>query len=315
MTSLNSRGLDLAGASIAVTGATGCIGRHIVRSLQARGAHVVGVVRTPDKVPSMVAAGVEMRRADLADPLALQEAFRGVDALISNAGLVSVGGASRELLVQTNVEGTRNTLAAAAKAGVSRVVMTSSASVYRPRPDNHYLEHHALRQEHDRVLRPYWYAVSKAVAEQEAWRLSGELGLNLTTVRPHAVHAAHDLRGITAWLKWLMRPPVTFWVTHTRLPSVYAGDIGEAMCLMLERSVSEGKAYNIAGEPGKHTLWEMLEAWRAAGGRVPPVVIPIPMPIQQSLDITAATHDLGWRNRPLGEGFAELVELERAGIS
>ena len=57
--------MTLAGARIAVTGATGFIGRYIVDVLLARGAHVIGVVRNPAKVPELAQKGVELRQADL----------------------------------------------------------------------------------------------------------------------------------------------------------------------------------------------------------------------------------------------------------
>jgi nucleoside-diphosphate-sugar epimerase len=43
--------MTLRGARIAVTGATGFLGRYVVDALLARGAHVIGVVRNPDRVP------------------------------------------------------------------------------------------------------------------------------------------------------------------------------------------------------------------------------------------------------------------------
>src|SRR5262245_11042771 len=59
--------MTLRGARIAVTGATGFLGRYIVDALLARGAHVIGVVRNPGRVPELAARGVELRKADLAE--------------------------------------------------------------------------------------------------------------------------------------------------------------------------------------------------------------------------------------------------------
>ena len=50
--------MTLAGARIAVTGATGFLGRYIVDALLARGAHVIGVVRNPARVPELAQKGV-----------------------------------------------------------------------------------------------------------------------------------------------------------------------------------------------------------------------------------------------------------------
>ena len=56
--------MALNGLKVAVTGATGFIGRYICADLMAQGAEVVGVVRNPQRVPALVDAGVEMRQAD-----------------------------------------------------------------------------------------------------------------------------------------------------------------------------------------------------------------------------------------------------------
>jgi hypothetical protein len=81
--------VDLKHSKVAITGATGFLGGYLVDTLLARGAHVVAVVRNPDKAASLSRRGVEVRRADLADRQALELGFKDVDAVISNAAVVS----------------------------------------------------------------------------------------------------------------------------------------------------------------------------------------------------------------------------------
>src|SRR5712692_8162136 len=83
--------MELKGKNIAVTGATGFLGRYIVDVLLERGAHVIGVVRNPDRVPELARRGVELRKADLAQRDRLAAGFSGADAVVSNAALFSVG--------------------------------------------------------------------------------------------------------------------------------------------------------------------------------------------------------------------------------
>jgi nucleoside-diphosphate-sugar epimerase len=303
--------MDLARSTVAVTGATGFVGRYLVRVLLERGAHVVAVVRNPDKVPSLRRDGIELRKADLEDSDALTRAFRGADAVFANAAIVSLNGLDKAGMIRTNIEGTANVLRAMASAGVGRCVMTSSASVYRRRFVQFYREDDPLRDADDFVPRPMYYAVSKACAEREAWRLAAELGIALTTSRPHSIHGAFDAGSFTWFFKKLLAPPVTIYPTHVRFPSVYAGDLADAMCRMLEHEVAQGRAYNVANEPGKHTYWDLLRAYRDAGGQTPSVVVPFPFPISYRYDIRRAETDLGWRNRPLVDGFREMLELER----
>jgi nucleoside-diphosphate-sugar epimerase len=75
---------------IAVTGASGFVGRYLVKELLDAGKQVVAVVRNPNKVPELKRAGIELRVADLSDT-ARDDAkhFSGCDAVIANAGQVS----------------------------------------------------------------------------------------------------------------------------------------------------------------------------------------------------------------------------------
>jgi NAD(P)H dehydrogenase (quinone) len=52
---------------IAVTGASGFVGRYLVKELLDAGKQVVAVVRNPNKVPELKRAGIELRVADLSD--------------------------------------------------------------------------------------------------------------------------------------------------------------------------------------------------------------------------------------------------------
>src|SRR5436309_15196147 len=106
--------MDLKGRTIAVTGATGFLGRYIVDVLLTRGAHVIGVVRNPDRVPELARRGVELRKADLAERDRLTAGFAGADAVVSNAALFAVnkmfslGNRTWDEHHRTNIEGARN---------------------------------------------------------------------------------------------------------------------------------------------------------------------------------------------------------------
>lgn len=301
--------MDLANATVAVTGASGFIGRYLVRALAARGARVVSVVRDPRKLDGSPA---EARRADLADVAALTRAFEGCDAVVSNAGVVSIGAKGRDALMRANVEGTRNVFEALRRAGVHRAVMTSSASAYARQPRHVYAERDPLWDPSARVSRPLYYALSKAVAEREAWRLAGEHDITLSVARPSGVYGAHDRTGFTSWLLRFARMPLlTVFPTHLHIPNVYAGDLAEAMARMLERDAARGKAYNVAGDPDV-SFWDMLTAYRRAGGAVPRVVLPFPVPLRFAYSLARARRDLDFDNRAPTDAFRDMFDLERA---
>ena len=104
---------------IAVTGATGHLGRLVVTGLLDAGvpaAEVVAVVRTPAKAADLAERGVVVRQADYSDPAALLEALQGVDRLL----LVSGSEVGQRVVQHSNV------LQAATAAGVDLVVYTSA---------------------------------------------------------------------------------------------------------------------------------------------------------------------------------------------
>jgi len=299
--------MELRGAPVAVTGATGFLGRYIVDVLLARGARVIGVVRNPDRVPDLVRRGVELRRADLADRERLAAGFAGARALVSNAALLSLGNRSWDEHERTNVQGTRNVFEAAAEAGVERVVHVSSVAVYHGHRSPRVAEDHPQYTPDSRPTITNAYARSKALSEQLAWRLAQEHGLELTTVRPCAIYGAFD-DNFTAIFKWLARWPVTVMPAFSRLAVVYAGDVAEAIALALEKPVAIGRAYNVTGDDV--TVWAFARAWREAGGRLTPLTLPLVVPFTRWFDHERATRELGWRNRPLVDGLRDTFARE-----
>jgi dihydroflavonol-4-reductase len=298
--------MELRGATVAVTGATGFLGRYVVGVLLARGAHVVGVVRNPDRVPSLAARGVEFRRADLLDRAALARGFAGADALVSNAALFSLRNLNWDDHQRSNVGGTRNVFDAAADAGVRRIVHVSSVAVYGT-GWGRFDEESPQLGEKSRRTPVSAYPISKAVSEQLAWRLAAEHGQELTCVRPCSIYGAFD-PNFTAVFRWLAGWPVTVLPAFTHVPLVYAGDVAEGIARALERPISIGKAYNLTGDD--HTFWDFCRAWREAGGRTARLIVPLPVPFAQRYDASRALTDLEWRNRPFVDALRETFALE-----
>jgi len=297
---------DLRGVTVAVTGATGFLGRHIVDVLLARGARVVGVVRNPDRVPALARRGVELRRADLAARDQLARGFAGAGAVVSNAALFALGNRSWEDHHKANVQGTQNVLDAVVDAGVKRVVHISSVAVYRQHRPNVAEDGPQLTADSRRTFTNA-YSISKAVSEQLAWRMAKEHGLELTTLRPCAIYGAFD-PNLTAVFRRAVGLPITVLPAFARVPFVYAGDVAEAVALALENPVSIGRAYNLTGDD--RTIWEFAHAWKEAGGRTAWLTVPLPVPYTRRYDCSRARQELGWRNRPYVEGFRQTLARE-----
>ena len=299
--------MDLRDARIAVTGATGFLGRYIVDVLLARGAHVVGVVRNPERVPDL-AARIELRRADLADRALLAAGFAGADAVVSNAALFSLRNQRWEDHQKANVRGTVNVFDALADAGVARVAHVSSVAVYAAHGPLVGEDAPQLSASLRRTMFNT-YSISKAVSEQVAWRKAAEHGLALTTVRPCAIYGAFD-PNFTAVVRRLLDLPLTIMPAWTRIPLIYAGDVAEAIARALERPAAVGRAYNVTGDD--LTMWEFARAWREAGGPAG-FVLPLPFPFARRYDHTRARVELDWQNRPFVQALRDTFAREAAG--
>ena len=271
---------------------------------------MIAVVRNPDKVPFQK-LGVEVRKADLSDEDALAAGFAGADAVVSNAALMQFTGSDPDALIRSNVEGVRNVFGALRRAGVARVVHASSASAYRSKRDHRYTEDDPLRTEEDKRGRFSLYPLSKSIGEQEAWKLAAEHGHQLTVMRPSGVYGAFDQGGFTHHFRMIVSWPVAPFPAYTYVPNSYAGDVANAMCLALEKPASIGRAYNLASRPGERTFWDHYKAWKEAGGKVPLITVPIPVPFRVEYSIDRAEQELGWTNRPLVDGFRDMFEFER----
>jgi nucleoside-diphosphate-sugar epimerase len=233
--------MSLEGRRVAVTGATGFLGRYVAKVLREHDADVIGVVRNPDRVPALRAAGVELRRADLADRAALAAGFRGTDAVVSNAALYSLTNRSWAEHERANVQGTRNVFEAAAEAGVRRVVHVSSCAVYGLLARGRIDEDHAQLDGATRRLPHNVYPLSKALSEREAWRLAAMHGIALTSVRPCTIYGAFDPNFVPL-IRRLMALPLTVMPAFMRISFVYAGDVAQGIALALEHQRSIGRA-------------------------------------------------------------------------
>ena len=111
-----------------VTGGTGFVGSHVVRALLARGRSVRCLARPASRRDNLEGLDVEIVTGDLADPASLARALSGVHTLYHVAADYRLWARDPQELYRANAGGTENVLAAAAAAGVSRVVYTSSVA-------------------------------------------------------------------------------------------------------------------------------------------------------------------------------------------
>lgn len=251
------------GETVLVTGGGGFLGGAVVRQLAARGDRVRSYSR--GRYPELDAQGVEHVRGDLSDTGRLAEAVRGCDLVIHAAAKAGVWGRPEDFF-RTNRDGTRNVIDACRRAGVARLVYTSSPSVVFDGTDM------AGVDESVPLARTFHapYPASKAQAEQ-AVREAARTGLRTVCLRPHLVWGPGDNHLVPRILKRGRRLR-RVGDGANRVDTVYVDNAAEAHLLAADRLAESpgisGRVYFISnGEPVP--LWEMVDRILAAGGRPP----------------------------------------------
>lgn len=178
--------------AFALTGASGFLGRAVLRESQASGWSARAVGRAGGRPPSRVLSREQGQwvTADLGDPETLRGAFVGTSTVIHAAGLAHRPTMSSLQSLpsyqQTNVTGTENVVRAAVEAGVRRVIVVSSAAVYPASSGEASIDESTPPGPVDD------YGRSKWEAEQRARDVAGASGLRLIVVRPVTVIGEGD---------------------------------------------------------------------------------------------------------------------------
>jgi dihydroflavonol-4-reductase len=223
-----------------VSGATGFVGSHVARELRERG------------------ADVRAERVDLLDPPALERVVEGCDAVVHVAALYSYD-APAEQIERVNVDGTRNLLDAARRAGVRRFLFTSTAGTCGPVPGR------AATEEDEP---PAWelsvpYKRTKAAAERLA-REAGAVVVNPTTPVGPGDHKPTPTGRMIAGVATGRLPG---FVRTTGLNIVDVRDVAHGHALALEHG-EPGERYLLGG--ANLPLEEIFAAIAALAGRPRP---------------------------------------------
>ena len=190
-----------------MTGATGFVGAHVARQLAARGDDLRLTVRPQSRTDNLD-FDHELVQCDILDRRAVRRAMRGTRRVFHTAGMTSLR-ARADVMMRVNVEGTRIVLEEALRAGVERVVYTSSIAAIGPaRRGTTADETHTFPA----AARAIPYVNSKRVAEEEVMHLVG-LGLPAVIVNPAHVFGSGDLhRSSTEIVRRFLRREIPLYV-------------------------------------------------------------------------------------------------------
>jgi nucleoside-diphosphate-sugar epimerase len=216
-----------------LTGGTGLLGSHMAELLRRRGHEVVALCREGADVGFLETIGCELVTGDVrSSPAALAPGIGGCSHVVHGAALVYAGG-SWSSVYEVNVEGSRNVAQAAAAADVGHFLHVSSVAVYGT-------VHVVTDEEHGgfaALPETDYYARSKREAEEVVRDVERSEGLPVTVMRPSAVYGERDRLMVPALARICRRRWVPlFGSGDNTLPVVYAGNVAQAMLLVLEAS-------------------------------------------------------------------------------
>jgi dihydroflavonol-4-reductase len=218
------------------------------------------LVREPSRAAGLLGSNVDVAPGNLEDLESLRAVCRGIGEVYHAAGAVDTHAHGDTEILNTNVDGTRRLLAIARAAGVSRVVYTSSVSVYGDRLPLDVAE--------DAPLNPAGvYGTSKVRAERLVQEAAAD-GLRAVIVRPCIVYGPGD-RYFVPQASRVARLPVVPLPDGGRhlVDLVHADDLAAAHLLLMAAGQS-GEAYNVT-DGGCHRVGEIIRLMARAQGRSP----------------------------------------------
>jgi UDP-glucose 4-epimerase len=287
---------------VLVTGGAGFIGSHLCDALVARGDRVTALDDLSTGDAANLAEDVELVRADVADPEAVERVFAGrsFDAVLHVAGQASIATSfsdpKRDLRV--NVAGTLNVLERCLAAGVPRLVHASSMTVYG--------EPEVVPTPEDAACRPVsYYGITKYAAERYV-HVTGareDVSLSATSLRMFNVYGerqslSNPYQGVLAIFigNVLRGEPITIHSDGRQTRDfVYVADAVDAWLRVLDTPETDGTVYNV-GSGYETSIRVLAEAVLRGCGESP-----------ESWDIRTGAAQAGDQRR----AAAEVTELER----
>ena len=230
--------------TLCITGANGFIGSHVAIQAAQKGYQLRLLLRSEPQ-PAVRGLGAQIFRGDVRNDADLAPFLAGADALLHVAGVNTPSSSQRENIFTSNVEGTKQILRAAQKAGVRRIVHTGSTAALgcagRGRMNDEDTPFNLWNASTD-------YERSKYLGEKTALDLFAQEGVPVLIVQPSACLGPGDVKPTYAGkliLDFIRgKLPGYFEIRHN-----YADvrDVAQGHLLALEKGIP-GQRYSLCGD-------------------------------------------------------------------
>jgi dihydroflavonol-4-reductase len=248
-----------------VTGATGFVGSAVVRTLLDAGQRVRALVRRTSRLDNLRGLEVETVVGDLCAPETLAAAVHGCRGVFHVAADYRMWVRRPSEIYATNVRGSRNLLLAAARAGVQRMVYTSSVATLGTTRDGSPADEETSASYQDMIGH---YKRSKFLAERKVRALAKIHELDVVIVNPAAPVGPRDIKPTPTGRMILdaARGRMPAYV-DTGLDIVHVDDVAYGHWLAYQHG-TRARRYILGGE--NLTLREILTRVADISGHRPP---------------------------------------------
>lgn len=241
---------------ILITGSTGFVGRHLVKRLVNQGEKPRCLARSQQKAAQALPIDkVEIALGDTTRPGTLEPAMQGIETLVHSAFITADIKEGRGVSYQgVNVEGTRNVVEAAQRAGVKKIVLVSGLGT---RPD-----------------KPGSYMQGRYQAEQ----LVKESGLAWSILQPSIQFGEHAafFKGLADLIRTAPVVPI-IGTSQRKFQPIWVEDVAQCLIQQIREEKRNGKTY-VVGGPEQFTYAEILDLLANALGKKR-LKAPMPMPL------------------------------------
>jgi dihydroflavonol-4-reductase len=301
---------------VLVTGATGFLGRHLVRLLRERGDDVTAIVR-PGTDPSGL--DVEIFRGDVLDVEAVRAAAAGRELVLHLAGLAAYERRDLPRLRRANVDSVRSVVSVL---GGARLVHVSSVAAIGPAPERN----RPVDEEH--AFPPHAQSLPYSATKREGELIAlgaARAGADVVVANPAFVLGPGDRYASSTFIVSRYLQGALRFHTEGGLSYVHVEDVARGILTLAERG-RRGERYALANRAGNLSYEEFFErvaavtgvrrrmiglprALAVAGARIVPWPLG-PGAVRASAnwwfyDPAKAERELGFANRPLDETIAE----------
>jgi uncharacterized protein YbjT (DUF2867 family) len=222
---------------ILITGSTGFVGRHLVKRLVVDGEKPRCLARSQQKAAQTLPGDkVEIALGDTTQPGTLEPAMQGVETVVHSAFITADIKEGRGVSYQrVNVDGTRNVVEAAKRAGVKKIVLVSGLGT---KPD-----------------KPGSYMQGRYLAEQAV----KESGLAWSIIQPSIQFGerAAFFKGLADLIRTAPVVPI-IGTSQRKFQPIWVEDVAQCLIKQIREESRNGKTY-VVGGPEQFTYAQILD--------------------------------------------------------